>query len=50
LKTNLDQARAEAFGERVLGTMNGARTALFLSIGHRTGLFDAMSEMASLTS
>jgi ubiquinone/menaquinone biosynthesis C-methylase UbiE len=49
-ETELDPARLEAFGERVLGYMNGAGTALFMSIGHRAGLFDAMSEMAQSTS
>jgi hypothetical protein len=49
-ETKLDPALVEAFGERVLGTMNGAGTAMLLSIGHRTGLFDAMSEMAPSTS
>ncbi len=46
----LDMVKVEAFGERVLGFMNGAGTALFLSIGHRTGLFDALSGMAPSTS
>jgi ubiquinone/menaquinone biosynthesis C-methylase UbiE len=49
-QTDLDMTRVEAFGERVLGFMNGAGTALFLSIGHRTGLFDTMSAMAPSTS
>lgn len=49
-EAELDMTRVEAFGEQVLGLMNGAGTALFLSIGHRTGLFDAMSDMASSTS
>jgi ubiquinone/menaquinone biosynthesis C-methylase UbiE len=49
-ETALDTARIEAFGGRVLGYMNGAGTAMFLSIGHRTGLFDTMSGMAPSTS
>lgn len=49
-EAELDMRRVEAFGERVLGLMNGAGTALFLSIGHQTGLFDAMCEMAPSTS
>ncbi len=49
-ETELDMAQVDAFGERVLGFMNGAGTALFLSIGHRTGLLDAMSGMAPSTS
>lgn len=42
--------RVEAFGGQILGFMNGAGTALFLSIGHRTGLLDTMSGMAPSTS
>ena len=49
-ETKLDQARMEAFGGQVLDSINGAGTALFLSIGYRTGLFDAMSQMAPSTS
>ncbi len=40
-----DPARAEAFGEKVLDVLNGAALALMISVGHRTGLFDAMSEL-----
>ena len=39
----LDQARAEAFAERMLGVLNDAAIALMTSIGHRTGLFDVMA-------
>jgi hypothetical protein len=39
----IDQARAEAFAERMLGVVNDAAIALMTSIGHRTGLFDAMA-------
>ncbi|HVP14366.1 MAG TPA: class I SAM-dependent methyltransferase, partial [Terriglobales bacterium] len=41
----LDAARAEAFGEKMLGVLNGAGLALMTSIGHRTGLFDVMAAM-----
>jgi 2-polyprenyl-3-methyl-5-hydroxy-6-metoxy-1,4-benzoquinol methylase len=41
--SEFDQARAEAFGERILGVLNGASLALMISIGHRTGLFDVMA-------
>lgn len=41
----LDMTRVEAFAGTVLGFMNGAGTAMFLSLGHQTGLFDAMSRM-----
>src|SRR5918997_1079416 len=46
----IDQARAEAFAERMLGTINEAAVALMASVGHRTGLFDAMSGLAPSTS
>src|SRR3712207_433276 len=45
-----DQARADAFGERMLGSLNSAAVALMISIGHRTGLFDAMSDGQPRTS
>ena len=41
--SELDQARSEAFAERMLGVVNDAAIALMTSIGHRTGLFDAMA-------
>ncbi len=45
-----DDSRAEAFGERILNVLNDSMLSLMLSIGHRTGLFDAMSTMAPATS
>ena len=39
----LDQAKAEAFAERLVDVLNNASIALMTSIGHRTGLFDAMA-------
>ena len=44
----MDQARAEAFAERMLGIVNDAAIALMTSIGHRTGLFDAMAGLHPL--
>ena len=41
---------AEEFAERMLRTMNEAALALMVSVGHRTGLFDSMSQMAPATS
>ncbi len=46
----LDQHRAEAFAERMLGVVNDGALALMTSIGHRTGLFDAMAELPPSTS
>lgn len=40
-----DSQKAEAFAGEVVATMNGAAAALMISIGHRTGLFDAMREL-----
>jgi ubiquinone/menaquinone biosynthesis C-methylase UbiE len=42
MTTEIDPKRAEAFGEKMVGILNGAATALMVSIGHRTGLFDVM--------
>jgi len=46
----IDQVKAEAFAERMLGTLNEAAVALMTSVGHRTGLFDAMAGLAPSTS
>jgi 2-polyprenyl-3-methyl-5-hydroxy-6-metoxy-1,4-benzoquinol methylase len=48
--TSFDQAKSEAFSERLMGFMNGAAISLMTSIGHRTGLFDAMQGQAPSTS
>ena len=48
--TELDKAKAEAFGGKMVGILNSGLLALMTSIGHRTGLFDRMSEMAPSTS
>jgi 2-polyprenyl-3-methyl-5-hydroxy-6-metoxy-1,4-benzoquinol methylase len=46
LSPALDTARVAAFQGRFVGMLNDAGTMLMISIGHRTGLFDAMSRMA----
>jgi len=46
----LDQARAEAFAEKMLSVLNNGALALMTSIGHRTGLFDIMAELPPSTS
>lgn len=43
--SEFDTARAEAFQGRMVGVINGAATALMVSVGHRTGLFDVMSDL-----
>jgi SAM-dependent methyltransferase len=45
-----DAARSEAFAERMTQTLNDAALALMISIGHRTGLFDAHAELGAATS
>lgn len=41
---------AEAFGERIVQILNDGALTLLLSIGHRTGLFDAMADSEPRTS
>lgn len=43
--SEVDAARVEAFGQGLLEILNHAGTALMISIGHRTGLFDALAEL-----
>lgn len=45
-----DATRAEAFEERLVEILNGGALSLMLSIGHRTGLFDAMAGLAPAAS
>ncbi|MBM3942576.1 MAG: methyltransferase domain-containing protein [SAR202 cluster bacterium] len=45
-----DQARAETFSGRLVGTLNQGTLCLMISVGHRTGLFDTMRQMAPSTS
>ncbi|ASM75454.1 transcriptional regulator (plasmid) [Pseudosulfitobacter pseudonitzschiae] len=45
-----DEARAEAFANRFVGTLNEAALAIMTSLGHRAGLFDALAENPGLTS
>jgi SAM-dependent methyltransferase len=47
---DLDQARAEEFAERMVGVLNEGAIGLMTSIGHRTGLFDAMAGLPPSTS
>jgi 2-polyprenyl-3-methyl-5-hydroxy-6-metoxy-1,4-benzoquinol methylase len=49
-ETPFDSARAEAFAGRVLGALNDGSLCLMLSIGHRTGLLDAMRDQPPSTS
>lgn len=47
---DFDVQRAEAFGERMVDTLNAGALALMISIGHRTGLFDSLNDTAPATS
>jgi len=46
----LNQARADAFVDRMLDMLNSSGLILMISIGHRTGLFDTMSELPPASS
>ncbi len=48
--TELDQAKAEAFGGRMVRMLNEGCLALMTSIGHRTGLFDTLATLPPSTS
>lgn len=49
-ETGFDAGRAEAFGGRMLEVLNNGCTALFLSVGTRTGLFDTLADVGPATS
>jgi SAM-dependent methyltransferase len=46
----IDMAAAEAFAGKMVDIINGGFLALVTSVGHRTGLFDAMAELPPSTS
>ena len=48
--TEYDADRAEAFAGRMLETLNSAAVAVMISVGHRTGLFDALAGIDAATS
>lgn len=45
-----DSERSEAFAERMMNAFNESALTSMVSIGHRTGLFDAMAELPPSTS
>jgi 2-polyprenyl-3-methyl-5-hydroxy-6-metoxy-1,4-benzoquinol methylase len=45
-----DTAKADAFATNLLGVLNRGALSLMISVGHRTGLFDAMRELPASTS
>ncbi len=44
-QATLDQSRVDAMTERLVGILNGGSLALMISLGHRSGLFDAMAKL-----
>ncbi len=42
---SFDQAKAEAFADKMIGLLNDASLSLMISLGHRTGLFDKMTNL-----
>jgi len=47
---NFNEEKSEAFADRLVGILNSGALALVTSLGHRTGLFDAMNDEEPLTS
>jgi SAM-dependent methyltransferase len=45
-----DQASSAGFENRLVATLNAGALCLMTSVGHRTGLFDKMAELAPATS
>ena len=45
-----DSQKADAFAGRFLSALNDGSLCLMASIGHRTGLFDAMRDQPPMTS
>ena len=50
MEPEIDQAEADAFGQRMLDLVNDAFLALMVSIGHRVGLYDTMASLPPSTS
>jgi len=46
----IDRVAAEAFAEKMVEIINGGFLALITSVGHRTGLFDAIAKLPPSTS
>ena len=49
-ETTFDAERAEAFAGRMLDLLNSGALAVMISVGHRTGLFDALADLGEATS
>ncbi len=46
----INEAKAQAFADQMLDTLNKAAAALMVSIGHRTELFDTLADLPPATS
>jgi len=46
----MNAAKAEEFGGKVVGWLNGGALAMMFSVGHRTALFDRMADLPAATS
>jgi 2-polyprenyl-3-methyl-5-hydroxy-6-metoxy-1,4-benzoquinol methylase len=49
MSTTLDTTRTQAFAEQAFGMLTGGFLSMMLSIGHRTGLFDALAVLPPST-
>lgn len=47
---SIDTAKMDAFADKYVTMLSGGMVALMVSVGHRTGLFDAMADGAPRTS
>lgn len=50
IDSNFDSEKAKAFGDKFVSALNNGALCLMASIGHRTGLFDVMSELGPAAS
>jgi SAM-dependent methyltransferase len=50
MSRTFDESKAGAFAEGMLAKLNNGALCIMLSIGHRTGLFDAMKDLPPSTS
>ena len=48
--SDFDKAKAESFAGYTVGLLNGGFLTLMISVGHKTGLFDAMATLQPSTS
>jgi len=50
MATEVDEAKAEAFAGKMMDVLNNGMLTLMTSVGHQTGLFDAMAKLPASTS